>query len=517
MGNYSDGNLVATLVANKLGVTLGTIAHALEKTKYEDSDAKWKDLDPKYHFSCQFTADMVAMNSADFIITSTYQEIAGSKEKAGQYESHTTFTMPGLCRFVKGIDVFDPKFNIASPGADQSVYFPNTDKSRRLTKFHPVIEGLLYSKEENNDHIGYLTDRSKPIIFSMARMDTVKNMTGLTEWYGKNKTLRELVNLVIVGGFFDPKKSTDREEIAEIQKMHSLIEKYGLKGHMRWIAAQTDRYRNGELYRCIADTRGAFVQPAFYEAFGLTVIEAMNCGLPTFATVHGGPAEIIVDGVSGFHIDPFNGDESGGMIARFFEKCKVEPGYWGEISTGGLKRIDECYTWNIYAKKLVNMGSIYGVWRRFNKEQKAAKGRYIQTFYNLHFRNLVKQSFPLSEQQQQFKVMQEATVGKQKQPLGPTKLASLLLQPITTDQSNRNDQNQKGAIKPMVDATTDQPQPIARKGDSVHGKEVQGSTKRQGGNGQPRARSWSSQQFMRMLPLFLVVYLLARMYYLYKY
>ncbi|CAN1266734.1 Sucrose synthase 3 [Linum perenne] len=374
----------------------GTIAHALEKTKYEDSDATWKDLDPKYHFSCQFTADMIAMNSADFIVSSTYQEIAGSKKKAGQYESHTTFTMPGLCRFVKGIDVFDPKFNIAAPGADQSVYFPNTAKTRRLTKFHPVIDELLYSKEENNDHIGYLTDPKKPIIFSMARLDTVKNITGLTEWYGNNKTLRNLVNLVVVGGFFDPSKSTDREEISEIKKMHSLIDKYSLKGQMRWISAQTDRYRNGELYRCIADTNGAFVQPALYEAFGLTVIEAMNCGLPTFATVHGGPAEIIVDGVSGFHIDPFGGvDDQGGKIARFFEKCKVDPEYWSEISNGGIKRINECYTWNIYAKKMMNMGSIYGFWRQFNKDHKLAKGRYIQTFYNLHFRTLVRSQLRL--------------------------------------------------------------------------------------------------------------------------
>lgn len=54
-----------------------TIAHALEKNKYEDSDLKWKEFDPKYHFSSQFTADLISMNSADFIITSTYQEIAG--------------------------------------------------------------------------------------------------------------------------------------------------------------------------------------------------------------------------------------------------------------------------------------------------------------------------------------------------------------------------------------------------------------------------------------------------------
>ncbi|PIN06575.1 Glycosyltransferase [Handroanthus impetiginosus] len=390
IGNYTDGNLVASLTASKLDTTLGTIAHALEKTKYEDSDIRWKELDPKYHFSCQFTADLIAMNAADFIITSTYQEIAGSKDRPGQYESHTAFSLPGLYRVVSGINVFDPKFNIASPGADQSVYFPYTEKQKRFTTFRPAIEELLFSKGDNAEHIGYLEDKKKPIIFSMARLDTVKNITGLTEWYGKNKRLRNLVNLVIVGGFFDPSKSKDREEAAEIQKMHTLIQKYQLKGQIRWIAAQTDRKRNGELYRSIADTKGAFVQPALYEAFGLTVIEAMNCGLPTFATNQGGPAEIIVDGVSGFHIDPNNGDESSNKIADFFQKCKEDPEYWNRLSNQGLQRINECYTWKIYANKVLNMGCIYSFWRRLNNAEKQAKGRYIQTFYNLEFKNLAK-------------------------------------------------------------------------------------------------------------------------------
>ena len=175
----------------------------------------------------------------------------------------------------------------------------------------------------------------------MARLDIVKNVSGLTEWFGKNKRLRSLVNLVIVAGFFDPSKSKDREEVAEIKKMHALIEKYQLKGQIRWIAAQNDRNRNGELYRCIADSKGAFVQPAIYEAFGLTVIEAMNCGLPTFATNQGGPSEIIVDGVSGFHIDPNNGDESSNKIANFFEKCRDDSDYWYRISKAGLERINE--------------------------------------------------------------------------------------------------------------------------------------------------------------------------------
>ncbi|KAL6181364.1 hypothetical protein ACLB2K_048019 [Fragaria x ananassa] len=390
IGNYSDGNLVASLMASKLGVTQGTIAHALEKTKYEDSDAKWKDFDTKYHFSCQFTADLISMNSTDFIITSTFQEISGGKDRPGQYESHTAFTMPGLCRVVSGIDVFDPKFNIAAPGADQSVYFPHSDKQQRFTKFHPFIEQMVYNKQENDEHIGFLADKKKPIIFSMARLDKVKNLSGLVEWFGRNKRLRNLVNLVIVGGFFDPSKSKDREEIAEIIKLHALVKEYQLNGQFRWIAAQTDRYRNGELYRCIADTKGAFVQPALYEAFGLTVIEAMNCGLPTFATNQGGPAEIIVDGVSGFHIDPNNGEESSNKIADFFERCKVDGEYWKKMSVAGLQRIYECYTWKIYANKVLNMASIYGFWRQLRKEQKLAKQSYIHMFYSLLFRTLAR-------------------------------------------------------------------------------------------------------------------------------
>ena len=44
-------------------------------------------------FSCQLTADLIAMmNHTDFIIASTFQEIAGSKDTLGQDESHNAFT-----------------------------------------------------------------------------------------------------------------------------------------------------------------------------------------------------------------------------------------------------------------------------------------------------------------------------------------------------------------------------------------------------------------------------------------
>ncbi|PKA57700.1 Sucrose synthase 4 [Apostasia shenzhenica] len=388
IGNYSDGNLVASLLSYKLGVTQCNIAHALEKTKYPDSDIYWKTYEEKYHFSSQFTADIIAMNHADFIITSTYQEIAGSKNKVGQYESHTAYTLPGLYRVVHGIDVFDPKFNIVSPGADMSIYFPYSEKEKRLTSLHASIENLIYGEEQNDEHIGKLDDRLKPIIFSMARLDRVKNLTGLVEIFGKSNELRELTNLVVVGGYNDPEKSMDREEVKEIEKMHELMKTYNLNGQFRWISSQTNRARNGELYRYIADTRGIFVQPAFYEAFGLTVIEAMTCALPTFATVHGGPAEIIEHGVSGFHIDPYHPEQATALMIEFFERCKRETGYWEIISKAGLQRIYERYTWKIYSERLMTLAGVYGFWKFVSKLDRRETRRYLEMFYILKFREL---------------------------------------------------------------------------------------------------------------------------------
>ncbi|CAN1353206.1 Sucrose synthase 2 [Linum perenne] len=343
IGNYSDGNLVASLLAYKMGVTQCTIAHALEKTKYPNSDIYWKKFDEKYHFSCQFTADLLAMNNADFIITSTYQEIAGTKNTVGQYESHTAFTLPGLYRVVHGIDVFDPKFNIVSPGADMSIYFPFYEKQKRLTALHASIEKMLYDPEQTD------------------------------EWM----------------------KSNDREEIEEIKKMHNLMKEYGLNGQFRWITAQTNRARNGELYRYIADTKGAFVQPAFYEAFGLTVVEAMTCALPTFATLHGGPAEIIEHGVSGFHIDPYHPDKTAEQMADFFQRCKEDPSNWKKISDGGLQRIYERYTWKIYSERLMTLAGVYGFWKHVSKLERRETRRYLEMFYILKFRDLTK-TVPLS-------------------------------------------------------------------------------------------------------------------------
>lgn len=120
----------------------------------------------------------------------------------------------------------------------------------------------------------------------MARLDRVKNITGLVEWYGKSTKLRELVNLVVAAGFQAAQKFNDKEEMEEIAKMHRLIEKYKLNGQMCWISSQLNRARNGELYRYIADTRGAFVQVITWipEAFrGIAFVMHFNPPVVSFS------------------------------------------------------------------------------------------------------------------------------------------------------------------------------------------------------------------------------------------
>ncbi|MBI1388150.1 MAG: sucrose synthase [bacterium] len=390
IGNYSDGNLVASILSRRLNVTQCNIAHALEKSKYLFSDLYWHNLDPQYHFGCQFTADIIAMNTADFIIASTYQEIAGNADSVGQYESYHSFTMPGLYRVASGVDLFDPKFNIVSPGADPRIYFSYKETDRRLKDMQGEISDLLFGEARDGVR-GALADSDKPVLFTMARMDKIKNLTGFVSWYANSTELREAANLVVVGGYTDPNRSGDNEEREQIYQMHNLFDEHNLDSSVRWMGLQLDKRLAGEVYRVIADRKGAFVQPALFEAFGLTVIEAMSSGLPIFATRYGGPNEIIVDGVSGFHIDPNHGEEAARKMAAFFERCQEKPSYWDEISNGAIERIRTRYNWKLYAERLMSLSRIYGFWKYVSNLEREETRRYLEMFYGATYRNLANE------------------------------------------------------------------------------------------------------------------------------
>jgi sucrose synthase len=173
-----------------------------------------------------------------------------------------------------------------------------------------------------------------------------------------------------------------------------MFDEHQLEGHARWVEMQTDKNRVGELYRTVADTRGAFVQPALFEGFGLTVVEAMSSGLPVFATRYGGPLEIVEDGASGFHIDPHHGADASARMVAFFEKTAQDPEYWMEMSNSAVERVRARYNWELHAKKLLTLSRIYGFWKYITNIERQETRRYLDMFYGLmlrrHSRKMLK-------------------------------------------------------------------------------------------------------------------------------
>jgi sucrose synthase len=387
IGNYSDGNLVAFLLARKLDTIQFNVAHALEKSKYLFSNLYWQEMEDNYHFSLQFTADLIAMNAANVLISSTYQEIVGTADGVGQYESYKCFTMPDLYHVVDGITLFSPKFNLVPPGVNESVYFPYRKKEDRVEGDTQRLDELLFTLEDVSRVYGKLAAPNKRPLFSMARLDRIKNLTGLAELYGKSKELQEHCNLILVAGKLRVEESNDYEEADEIKKLYGIIDQYELYEKIRWLGVRLPKTDSGEIYRVIADRHGFFVQPALFEAFGLTILEAMISGLPTFGTTFGGPLEIIRDKVNGFYINPTNHEETAQKIVDFVTKCEADgENYWRQISNAGMERVYSTYTWKIHTKRLLTLARVYGFWNYSSKENREDLFRYLEALFYLIYK-----------------------------------------------------------------------------------------------------------------------------------
>jgi sucrose synthase len=382
IGHYSDGNLVAHRLADEFGVTHCACVHALEKTKYLQSDMYWADMEQEYRFSMQFTADLIAYNSADTIISSSYREVGGTPQEMGMIESYEMYSMPGLYRVESGFDPRLARHNIVPPGANEEYFFANEDHSRRVEAVEDELRERLLTKEPGENCFGWLSDPGLPFVFALARMDKIKNLSGLVEIFGKSKALREKANLLLISSLIDAEESNDQEEIAEVNRSYELIEQYNLEGHIRWCAARLDKVETGEIYRIVADGRGVFAQPAFMETFGLTVVEAMACGLPVVVTCFGGPAEIVEHEKSGLVVNPNDHEAFAKALEATVSKLEAWEGYHRD----GMRRVEEAFTWSRHAGKLLQLANVYTYWNYIDVMNRQALDQYIHTLYHTIYR-----------------------------------------------------------------------------------------------------------------------------------
>ena len=78
-----------------------------------------------------------------------------------------------------------------------------------------------------------------------------------------------------------------------------------------------------------------FTFPSHNEAFGLALIEAMACGLPTVSADCDGVLDIVVDGVTGLMVPPKDGAVLAGAVARLLD----DAGLRARLGAAGRERV----------------------------------------------------------------------------------------------------------------------------------------------------------------------------------
>ena len=91
-----------------------------------------------------------------------------------------------------------------------------------------------------------------------------------------------------------------------------------------------------------------FAYPSFAEGFGLPVLEAMACGVPTVTSKTSSLPEVVGD--AGVMVDPLDEEE----LANGIHKVLTEPGLHKRMKEKGLER-SKLFTWKAMAERVLQV------------------------------------------------------------------------------------------------------------------------------------------------------------------
>ena len=86
------------------------------------------------------------------------------------------------------------------------------------------------------------------------------------------------------------------------------------------------------------------------EGFGITYLEANACEKPVVGGRSGGVEDAIVDGVTGFLVDPLNSEDIADALIRLLGNPELS----AKMGRQGRSRILEGYTWHRITENMLN-------------------------------------------------------------------------------------------------------------------------------------------------------------------
>jgi sucrose-phosphate synthase len=321
--HYADAGYVGRQLSMLLGIPLIHTGHSLGKPKQErllSSGRKAATIEKQFNFERRISEEEALVQHASLIVTSTRQEV---ELQYGMY-SHP-----------------DPKrFRVIPPGTDTSRFLP------------PGRKPISTSVEQSVDR--FLENPKKPIILCICRPELRKNIKGLVAAYGNNPALQKRANLVLVAGSRENIRDLDKSQALVLTELLLDIDTYDLWGKVA-IPKTHAQEDVPEFYRMAAKSRGIFINAAFTEPFGLTLLEAAACGLPVIAPDDGGPRDILANCHHGLLVNTLDSTAIGDTLLS----ALTDRSRWRKWSRSGVLNVKRHYTWaghvNKYVKEVRNL------------------------------------------------------------------------------------------------------------------------------------------------------------------
>ncbi|KAJ0496037.1 putative sucrose-phosphate synthase [Helianthus annuus] len=347
-GHYADAGDSAARLSGALNVPMLFTGHSLGRDKLEQLLRQGRltkdEINTTYKIMRRIEAEESSLDSSEVVITSTRQEI---DEQWRLYDGFDPVLEKKLrARIRRNVSCygrFMPRMVVIPPGMEFNHIVPHDGDMDGETEggeeHQPSPDPPIWT-----EIMRFFTNPRKPMILALARPDPKKNLTTLVKAFGECRPLRELANLTLIMGNrenIDEMSSTSASMLLSIIKM---IDKYDLYGQVAY-PKHHKQSEVADIYRLAAKTKGVFINPAFIEPFGLTLIEAAAHGLPMVATKNGGPVDIhrVLD--NGLLIDPHDQQS----IADALLKLVADKQLWAKCRANGLRNI-HLFSWKEHCK-----------------------------------------------------------------------------------------------------------------------------------------------------------------------
>ncbi|MCV2487558.1 HAD-IIB family hydrolase [Flavobacterium sp. SH_e] len=328
--HYADAGYAAAELSAVLNIPFAHTGHSLgfyKKKKLIESGETEEELEKKFKFKARISAEEKTLELAEFIVTSTEQEIE-------TYKAYKNFELG--------------KYHAISPGIDTRKFVPYYYQENDSDKHMEETQRKYWVAESISK---FLTNPHKPIILALSRPDRHKNLNTLIEVYGKDKELQSMANLVIFAGIRKDIAKMPESEKNVLTDLLLLMDKYDLYGKMAIPKKHDVENEVSIIYRYAAEKRGVFVNLALHENFGLTVIESASSGLPVVVTKNGGPSEIIPVCQNGELVNP----QEETQIKKALRNILTDENQWKYYSNNGAINIQKYYSWVSHVNHYVDL------------------------------------------------------------------------------------------------------------------------------------------------------------------